>query len=520
MAKYSCQVKFYGRDYSPCFPIQSDSSQQIEKWYKIERCSEEISSSLTDDFFRKVLLKFLRQIESRALNINLRPKGRVTFYSKMDDAQYYYGGVVGVVSDKVLMCRADVDGECNFPLENAEVEISAVLQVGSRFDCGKPYFLSTMLTQSDLKFESRDVPSNEDDELFDFLLLFYFKERLQNACLKGFFRAYHRFEKNDDRLKGSIDISRHITENVGLRNGKIAYNYKEKSADNYLNHLVIATYYCLRRKHLEWTLKYIDAEIELHNLITYLENCIGFPKYSDLNLISKNINAISHPYYTEYEDLRVVCLKILRYEGVSIFDGSSDSVCGILFYIPTLWEKYLAQYLRFFCESNGLCVESQKRIDVFSVEMDKYVQETIPDFVFSRKDERGGIIPFMVLDAKFKPHWGDKVFQKKSLGSQDLLSDYDKCIRDMNTIDAHATGVIFPMLEKSNIMRDEESYYKHSISAYNKHDHFYTLPIFIPSVGVLDDFVRWRKKFEENTCDRFGKYMDKFIKKEGVIDGQ
>ena len=45
----------------------------------------------------------------------------------------------------------------------------------------------------------------------------------------------------------------------------------------------------------------------------------------------KNLSSISHPVYIEYEALRKICLRILRNEGVSIFDGiSSDKVEGIL----------------------------------------------------------------------------------------------------------------------------------------------------------------------------------------------
>ena len=37
--------------------------------------------------------------------------------------------------------------------------------------------------------------------------------------MKGLYKTYQRFEKNDDKLKGTIDISRHIRLNLGLPSG-------------------------------------------------------------------------------------------------------------------------------------------------------------------------------------------------------------------------------------------------------------------------------------------------------------
>ncbi len=82
----------------------------------------------------------------------------------------------------------------------------------------------------------------------------------------------------------------------------------------------------------------------------------------------------------------------------------------------------------------------------------------------------------MIMDAKFKPKWKDAAFEGTSIGDE-ILSDYDKCIRDMNTIDAHATGVIFPVNKRNDNLKPV---YIHPISKYNLRDCFYTIPVEVP----------------------------------------
>ncbi|MBR1382543.1 MAG: hypothetical protein IJ555_01830 [Ruminococcus sp.] len=79
----------------------------------------------------------------------------------------------------------------------------------------------------------------------------------------------------------------------------------------------------------------------MREVIALLKREKGFSKYKREFLIRKCENPISHPYYTEYEDIRKICLSILRGEGVSVMSGSGDEISGILYYIPDLWEEYL-----------------------------------------------------------------------------------------------------------------------------------------------------------------------------------
>jgi 5-methylcytosine-specific restriction endonuclease McrBC regulatory subunit McrC len=226
-----------------------------------------------------------------------------------------------------------------------------------------------MLLGNKLDLNEKNIP-NSEDEIFDYLLLFWFKEQFQNAYMKGFYRTYRRFEKNDDHLRGTIDIARHIKLNMGQNNGKIAYSYRENTVNNFLNHLIIAAYEHLKRKYSALVMEIFDQDLDLKTAMNTLKNEIGYVDTAEQTLLFKNMKPISHPYYMEYEALRVTCMKILRDTGISFFDGDSEETShGILFYIPDLWEMYLEREVfqkDFYNQNeseNAVDVDNQKKFD-------------------------------------------------------------------------------------------------------------------------------------------------------------
>ena len=96
-----------------------------------------------------------------------------------------------------------------------------------------------------------------------------------------------------------------------------------------------------------------------------------------------------------------------------------------------------------------------------------------------------------------------------------LLPDYDKCIRDMVSINANATGVIFPTNEAIDFgdnsfeNKGQNFEYVHEISARNKEDKFYTFPIFVPKTNSdRDRFEQWKKTFIDNCKNTFKKIVN------------
>ncbi|WP_322962626.1 hypothetical protein RRG39_00715 [Mycoplasmopsis cynos] len=479
------KITFYGRDFS-------DIYKDIESTKTNGSDSELLNSNK-----KKILLYFLNKVRPDVKELvvnNSNQRLEYELFNQLSENIYYFGGLVGILSKSIKIKKSDIKGELSKQESNDEYEVEITLQIQSRFDVkedgtiGEPNFLSTMLSDKDLILNEDFIPLNSKVNIFDYLLLFSYKYKLKEASIKGLFRTYQRFEKNDDKLRGTIDVSNHIKQNMWMNSGLILYSYRENSIDNYTNHLIVKTYQYLKKKYFSKVNRIFDSDIEMKRLIDNLSFNTEHWKYSLKTTIMKNLNSISHPFYIEYESLRKICLNILRNEGISVFNGdNSNKVKGVLFYIPTLWEIYLEEFLK----SDEYTLSSQEKIEIIDYKgKRKFKQTTLPDYVFFSKDNEPK--PFMILDAKFKESWSKIIFGEKPFS--DVLSDYDKCIRDMVSINCHASGVIFPSNDKR--LKEPEPYVEHSISKFNNVDKFYTFPVFIPFSS--NDDKSWLKDFINN----------------------
>lgn len=331
-------ITFVGKDYCPI----SEAIEYAKKFFDFQniKCTPE---EMLQQFLEEVTgengtckSEFIvgSSAEGRKRN---SPRLLYKWYEKKQE--YYFQGIVGVLKKEITVSIN----------ENETQKFRVILQIRSRFDaqddqkCSKPYFLCSMLLSNKLKIHDNNVPVNED-EVFDYLMLFWFREKLREATRKGYYKTYRRFEKNDDRVKGTIDVSRHIKLNIGQNNGKIAYSYRENTGNNYLNMLIVAAYQYLKKRYTDLVTENFDTDRDVKETIDYLLSKTDFTDGNTSFLVNRNLRPIAHPYFTEYEHLRIICLKILRADGISIFgDNFEQETKGILFYVPDLWEDYLQE---------------------------------------------------------------------------------------------------------------------------------------------------------------------------------
>lgn len=489
-------IIYIGHDYSNIsktkYILSNNFKNELEK--KLETAI--LKNGIVEDnsIFGNILNVFLNKSE------NLKVISRSSETKLYQDNNERFDGVVGVLTNTISMSAEEILGsEKTDDIDKSKIDINIKLQIHSRMDINedvgadgmqenieKPYFLSTLLLYGNLDNPTdEDIPNSYED-VFDFLLIFWFFQQIKDVCDKGFYRTYQRIERNDTRLKGTIDFARHIRLNLGQDNGKIAYSYREHTVDNFLNHLILSAYRCLKRKYPSLFDKLITSpqNSNVRDYISSLENMLSYTNNRDSMLLFKNAKPISHPFYTEYEALRKTCIMILQNEGISIFDdGNENSSKGILYYIPDLWEDYLEALLREKIDK-GIDMESQDEIKIFDKK-----NTAKPDFVFYNDKEKKE--PFMILDAKFRPKWEEAISGKVL-----YLDDYDKCIRDMNTINAHSTGVIFPVSGSEKIEQDEQNQdYSHKISEFNRYDRFYTFPIYVPRIKQNASYEKWYGEF-------------------------
>lgn len=301
------------------------------------------------------------------------------------------------------------------------------IKIKSRFDKGRDDFFLHHMLQKVLSFNLLDLKHNDEQEnLFDFIM-FMFPYLLKAAMSQGVYREYKNFKHNDSNLKGAIDIGRHIARNIPFV-GNIAYSTREYSHDNNMSELIRHTIEFLNTKRYGQLVLNIDRET-IENIKIIVEHTPSYNKNERSSIISNNLRAKVHPYYTEYRQLQTLCLQILRMEEVK-YGESSDEICGILFDGAWLWEKYVNTIL----SNHGFIHPENKSHKGGIYLFDDNSGIRYPDFY---KDD-------MVLDAKYK-----------RLGSYDKDSKLDRndvhqVMAYMTTLKVNRGGFVAPLEHKQS----------------------------------------------------------------------
>lgn len=264
------------------------------------------------------------------------------------------------------------------------------LVIRSRFSPNDDdYFLYYLLAKV-LDFRNIvDLKNDADHEnrLFNFLL-FLFPYHLKTAMRKGIFKKYIRCRYNDENVKGSIDIARHIKQNTPFT-GSVAYSQREFSYDNHLTELVRHTIEFIKRKpYGNRLLIRVKDEVKL-----VVNATRSYKQYDRQKIIDANRkDPVRHAYFREYLALQRLCILILLHRKHRIGAGPKQ-IYGILFDGSWLWEEYVGSLLgdKFHHPMNKARKKAQH---LFNGKKDGLIY---PDFISRDHDER------IIADAKYKP---------------------------------------------------------------------------------------------------------------------
>lgn len=348
------------------------------------------------------------------------------------------------------------------------------LVIESRFSIGDNDYFFQYLLDRVLDFPNivdMEIDANQDNRLFN-LLLFLFPNYLKTAMRKGVFKTYVRNRYNNCNVKGTVDISRHISKNTPFI-GNVAYTQREYSYDNQLMELVRHTIEFIKRKtYGNKLLVKVKEEVKL-----VVEATPSYEPYDKRKIFTQNKqNAVRHAYFREYRALQQLCILILQHQKHQIGSGTRQ-LYGILFDGAWLWEEYI-----------NLLIE-----DIFYHPMNKGGKGAqrlfsgnngliYPDFI-SRNHVRR-----VIADAKYKPIG--------NIGNRDYL----QVLAYMFRFDAKEGFYLYPEInneadlklwmnngstyEKNVDPRDDISVTKHGLRIPN-------------DANQYDDFVKRMKANEE-----------------------
>jgi 5-methylcytosine-specific restriction endonuclease McrBC regulatory subunit McrC len=384
---------------------------------------------------------------------------------------------VDITKDQMILqkiddyyCSGNVMGFLGFGSER--------LIIGSRFSAGDNDYFFQYLLEKVMDFPNvidLEVDANQDNLLFS-LLLFLFPKYLQTAMRKGIFKRYIRYRYNDENVKGTIDIARHIAKNTPFI-GNVAYSQRELSYDNYLMELVRHTIEFIRKKPYGNKLLF-KAKDEVKLVVA------ATPKYKECDrrkiLEENKKNTVRHAYFREYRALQYLCILILQYQKHQIGIGSRQ-IYGILFDGAWLWEEYVNSLI-----GNVFYHPMNKGRKGAQHLFNGNVGLIYPDFISRDNDTR------IVADAKYKPI--------DNIGNKDYL----QVLAYMLRFDAKAGYYFYPetegncdlqlwlnrgtTYEKNVVPREDICIIKHGLK----------IPV---NVEDYDDFKLKMKAREQEFCE-------------------
>lgn len=298
------------------------------------------------------------------------------------------------------------------------------LSIASRFyPNGNDYFLHYMLARASGAHIIDFDFGRQNDSVWDFLP-YLFPQSLAYAWRQGVYRVNRRMERNDSHVRGTIDVARHIRQNIPFQ-GNVAYSFSEKTINNPVNRLIRLTIDVLE-KDRKYSPLFNSGDKVFLEAVNQIKQNIGIGDIANKSkIIKENLRPVSHPLYLRYKALQKLCLAILRHDKLT-FGSDSDTINGILFDGAWLWEEYLSKIMP------TDITHSDNRNRKKGVNALQRSWTWYPDFY--RKGDTA-----IVLDAKYKRLDGGRELDE-GIGA----SDQHQIVSYMYILKARHGGFVYP----------------------------------------------------------------------------
>ena len=352
-------------------------------------------------------------------------------------------------------------------------------------------------------------PSVGRGEILDLILAIIFTMQIARAYRKGIYRRYRTYENNDSKLKGRIDVARHIRLNP-IFNGNIAYSSREYTADNDMNRMILTAYTSLQKRQPGRMRELEKKYAPVKDFISQLKNIMQPASRQEARkLVQKERKKITHAVYSDWESVRKTAILILKYMGIAPEDDGTN-VNGILINMNYIWERYLVQIVKEKIE-NKYQIEGKKSFGIFfpndqsnerprELKLQPGELKLQPDLVISDKDE-----PLLIIDAKYKNEWENVASDK--LGKPDR-EDCFQIMSYMYRAKCKFGGIFCPQTK----VRDESDNGKMSLKEYfifEKRDEKAIVTLFSLQIngvqGSSKEFAEEMKKREDALCGEIRK---------------
>lgn len=349
--------------------------------------------------------------------------------------------------------------------------------IGSRFDDESFFFTQYILDRAlgmNINILQNMDPGVGCGDILEQLLAFVFAAQIERAYRKGLYRRYRTYECNDSKVKGKIDITRHIRLNP-INNGKIAYSYREYTADNDVNKMIFTAYTYLQKRHPNIMKNLEKKRKTVGECITQFRNIMQPASRQEAQkLVQRERRKITHSIYHDWEEVRKTAILILRHMGIFVRDAQAEkTIHGVLINMNWVWEQYLQSILEDEIKGKGYTFQPQDEKNIFI--RNKNPLHTLKPDLCIYKDEKSALI----LDAKYKNAWSDAVQNKNGNFDERVREDYFQILAYMYGFRCNKAGIFCPC-SASNSSHSEHEYYEYTITKDREKEKFYLLPLYIP----------------------------------------
>ena len=400
--------------------------------------------------------------------------------------------------DNLYICNISFDGEnkpnkiTTYNLMGFVGKNETTLNIYSRFSNKtneNDYFLYYMLQKIYHLNIINLMHTIKNGNIWDFYLMI-FPYYLNRALKQGLYKKYVENKFNDSKIKGVIDVARHLKLNNPFI-GNVAYNVREHYFDNEVTQLIRHTIEFIKRNVIGKSILRNEKEtIDNVNRIIYAKTTYNFRDRT--KVINKNIKLKKHPYFTYYTDLQSLCIKILKHYKVDYGQDKDNKIYGIIFDGAWLWEEYINIVLK---QSKNFKFEHPQNknkegaINLFS---NNNQYKIYPDFYYKDKDKS------IVLDAKYKKLISDKID----------IDDMHQIITYMHTLEAKKGCFIYPQKKEEN----KDNFKIGEIGELKGYGGIvYKIPFSVPQQEDSDDF-----KFYQDEMNKSEKFFIENIDKFGI----
>jgi 5-methylcytosine-specific restriction enzyme subunit McrC len=289
------------------------------------------------------------------------------------------------------------------------------LKISSRFGDN---FLKYIIADADGFLEIENYGGQQDNEGFEWLLIYLWKIKLKKALRLGLPKQYISKTRILNKVKGNVHALDYF---LTKEQAKYKCTYREHSYNNETVRLIASVFKLLKGN------SFLSDMHQLRN--SFLIASEGArPSRSELLATKK----VSNPFYKEYNEVIELSKRIIK-NDVATFGELSDT-SAFLFDVSMLFEYFIKKLL---VKSNFKMLSKFNR--ALTIETGTTQRKLQPDLLF--EDDKG----FYVFDVKYKSF--DKRYGVKR---EDLFQLHTYIGQYGNSNDIKGCGFIYPSREKEN----------------------------------------------------------------------